>query len=84
MSPSPLNLIGTVSPFCLLAFSQALRDLRRGAALDVWIQDPHVIGDIRRLVIRSGHRIAAVHQEGDCYRIRVEKQDERRGSKEAK
>ncbi|MFH1139940.1 MAG: sulfurtransferase TusA family protein [Pseudomonadota bacterium] len=68
-----LNLIGIVSPFCLLEFKNALARFRRGQLLEVHVQDPEVVEDLIRLVERSDDRLVARKKVGDQYRILVKR-----------
>ena len=68
-----LNLIGVVSPFCLLEFKNALTRLKGGQLLEVLIQDPEVVHDLIRLVERSDDRLVERSRIGSQYRIIVER-----------
>ena len=56
-STAQLNLIGVVSPFCLLAFKGALVEIEPGQVLEVLVEDPEVADDLARLVDRSEDRL---------------------------
>ncbi|MFZ7128075.1 MAG: sulfurtransferase TusA family protein [Desulfobacterales bacterium] len=68
-----LDLIGWVSPICLLKFQQAMELLECDCRLEVSIQDPDVLADIRRLIAHAGHQIDAVHHDPDRIRVVVQK-----------
>ena len=68
-----LNLIGVVSPFCLLEFKAALAGFRPGQALEVSVQDPEVVDDLIRLVNRSEDRLLELKRVGKTFRLTVER-----------
>lgn len=70
---SRLNLIGVVSPFCLLEFKAALSRMRPYQVLEVLIQDPEVMEDLIRLVSRSPDRIVCKELFGEAFRLRIER-----------
>ena len=78
-----IDLIGWISPLCLLKFQQAMEGLECNARLEVSIQDPDVLDDIRRLATHAGHRIDAVHHEPDRFRVIVCKRAKSTASKES-
>ena len=86
MAANPqLDLIGVVSPFCLLQFKTAMARVRPFQVLDVLIEDPAVVTDLVRLVNRSEDRLLASERIGDHYRIRVQRAGSRQplGKEEA-
>jgi len=68
---SRLNLIGVVSPFCLLEFKHAVARVRHGEMLEVLIQDPDVADDLVRLVHRSDDHLVDHKRDGHNFRILV-------------
>ncbi len=68
---STLNLIGVVSPFCLMEFKSALVLVGEGQMLEVLIQDPSVVEDLVRLVEHSNDRLVELKKEGNCYHLVV-------------
>lgn len=74
-----LNLVGMVSPFCLLAFKAAMARLNPQQVLEVRVRDPEVMADLVRLVHHSPDRLINREEEGDCFCIRVER-GEREGA----
>lgn len=68
-----LNMIGMVSPFCLLAFKAALARLKPRQVLEVCVRDPDVMADLVRLLHHSTDRLLEQVRVGDHYRIRVER-----------
>ena len=68
-----LNMIGMVSPFCLLAFKAALGRLKPRQVLEVCVRDPDVMADLVRLLHHSPDRLLEQVRVGDHYRIRVER-----------
>jgi len=68
-----LNMIGMVSPFCLLAFKAALARLKPRQVLEVCVRDPDVVADLVRLLHHSTDLLLEQVRVGDHYRIRVER-----------
>ena len=68
-----LNLIGVVSPFCLLEFKNAMARLSGGQLLEIIIQDPDVAMDLTLLVERSDDRLVECLKIGARFRILVER-----------
>jgi len=70
---SKLNLIGIVSPFCLLEFKHALARVGHGQMLEVLIQDPDVADDLVRLVDRSDDRLVERKRIDHKFQILVQR-----------
>ena len=68
-----LNLIGVISPFCLLEFKSALARIRPMQILEVLIQDPEVAEDLVRIVDRSEDLLIAREAVGDHFCLRVQR-----------
>jgi TusA-related sulfurtransferase len=68
-----LNLIGVVSPFCLLEFKAALSRLRPGQILEILIRDPEVMRDLVRLVDHSPDRLLGSEKIGKTFRLVVKR-----------
>ncbi len=72
-SKSELNLVGIAWPVCLLKFKCALNDLCSCDVLEVIARDPDVVENIIMIVDRSGDTLINQYEEGDIYRLSVEK-----------
>jgi tRNA 2-thiouridine synthesizing protein A len=70
---STLDLIGVVSPICLLKCKSALSRLNPGEVLDVLVQDEEVVESISMILKQSQDRMEAFSKEGECYRISIRK-----------
>lgn len=73
-----LNLIGVVSPFCILEFKSAVARLRPRQVLAVMVKDPGVAADLIRIVEHSPDRLVSRKKTGGHYLIRVERQGARK------
>jgi len=70
---SILDLIGVVSPICLLKCKSALARLNPGEVLDVLVQDAEVVESLSMILKQSQDRMEAFFREGECYRISIRK-----------
>jgi tRNA 2-thiouridine synthesizing protein A len=70
---SPLDLIGVVSPICLLKCKSALTRLNPGEVLEVVVQDEEVIESLSMILKQSQDHLEAFSKEGDCFRISIRK-----------
>ena len=68
-----LNLIGVISPFCLLEFKSALARIQPRQIMEVLIQDPEVAEDLVRIVERSEDLLIARKTVGDHFCLRVQR-----------
>jgi TusA-related sulfurtransferase len=68
---STLDLVGVVSPICLLKCKSALSQLNPGDVLDVLVQDEEVVESISMILKQSQDRVEAFSKEGECYRISI-------------
>ncbi len=74
-----LNLIGVVSPFCILEFKSALARIRPLQVLEVMVRDPDVAADLIRIVKHSPDRLVSRKKTRGHYLIRVERKGARKG-----
>lgn len=58
---------------CLLKFKNALNDLGAYDVLDVFTRDPDVVDNITMIVDRSEDRLITQHEEGEVYRLSIQK-----------
>jgi len=68
-----LNLIGVISPFCLLEFKNALARIQPRQIMEVLIQDPEVAEDLVRIVERSEDLLISRKTVGDHFSFRVQR-----------
>ncbi len=72
-SKSEIDLLGVVSPVCLLKCKNALDCLDPGHVLEVLVQDPEVVEDLIKIVERSQYQLLKLETEKDYYRIHIRK-----------
>jgi len=70
---SEVDLCGITWPVCLLKFKNALNDLGAYDVLDVFTRDPDVVDNITMIVDRSEDRLITQHEEGEVYRLSIQK-----------
>jgi len=68
-----LDLIGVISPVCLLKCTSELAKMGAGDLLEVLLQDPGVVEALIKIVERSKDHVIKSEREGDHYRICVKK-----------
>ena len=73
ISNAELNLTGLLPPICLLHCKKQLNEMAPGEIVCVCLQDMEVLDDLALIVERSRDRIVKQHQEGDLYRIYIQK-----------
>jgi TusA-related sulfurtransferase len=70
---SLLDLMGVVSPICLLKCKSALSRLNPGEVLDVLVQDEEVVESLSMILKQSQDRMEGYSKEGECFRISIRK-----------
>jgi len=70
---STLDLIGVVSPICLLKCKSALARLDPGEVLEVLMQDQEVVESLSMILKQSEDRMEAFSKEGECFRLSIRK-----------
>ena len=70
---STLDLIGVVSPICLLKCKSALARLDPGEVLEVLVQDQEVVESLSMILKQSEDRMEAFSKEGECFRLSIRK-----------
>lgn len=70
---STLDLIGVISPICLLKCKSALSRLNPGEVLDVLVQDEEVVESLSMILKQSQDRMESFYKEGECFRISIRK-----------
>lgn len=68
-----LDLIGVVSPICLLKCKSALSRLNPGEVLDVMVQDEGVVESLSMILKQSNDNMESFAKEGECFRISIRK-----------
>ena len=71
---SELDLVGIAWPVCLLKFKNTLDELCSRQVLEVSSHDPDVIKNISMIVYHSEATMISQQQEGDLYRIFIQKE----------
>lgn len=70
---SKLDLLGIVTPICLLKSKEALTKMSPGEKLEIWVEDPEVIQSLSKILERSGDGVEGVSQDKGIYRFLVRK-----------
>jgi TusA-related sulfurtransferase len=73
MASSKLDLIGVVSPICLLKCKSALSRLSPGEVLEVVVQDGEVIESLSMILKESQDSLESFTKEGECFRLSIRK-----------
>lgn len=68
-----LDLIGVVSPVCLLKCKSELTRMNAGDVLEILLQDPEAVEELVKIIERSKDQVISKKPEEDHYRIRVRK-----------
>jgi len=72
-SKSELNLLGVMSPLCLLKCKSSLEEMKSGNFLEVLVQDPEVVEDLVKIIERSKDQIVKIETEDEYFRVQIEK-----------
>ncbi len=72
---SQLNLVGVVSPVCLLKCQSALNMLKPGDVLVAMVQDPEVVNNLQKIIERSANQVLKTEQRDEYFQLFI-----RRGS----
>lgn len=70
---SELNLLGVMSPLCLLKCKSFLDEMKSGNSLEVLVQDPEVVEDLLKIIERSKDQVIKVETEDEYFRVHIEK-----------
>lgn len=68
-----LDLVGVVSPLCLMKCKSCLQSMTSGEIVEVRIEDPDVVDELVVIIGRSKDLIIDRKREKDCHRIRIRK-----------
>jgi TusA-related sulfurtransferase len=70
-----MDLIGVVSPVCLLKCKSVLGEMNAGDMLDILLKDPEVVGELVKIIERSQDRVVQSQRDGDHYRVSIIKSE---------
>jgi TusA-related sulfurtransferase len=70
---STLDLIGDVSPICLLKCKSALSRLNPGEVLEVMVQDEEVVESLSMILKQSQDSLESFAREGEFFRLSIRK-----------
>ncbi len=73
VSRTKIDLIGNARPICLLKCKSTLNQMNTGDTLEVLLGDPGVVHELIAIINRSSDRVVQWVQEGDHFRIQIEK-----------
>ncbi|MBT4288565.1 MAG: hypothetical protein HOD92_14665 [Deltaproteobacteria bacterium] len=74
MSSKPvLNLVGVLSPFCLLKIKKMLMENASGESFQVLLQDFDVIDDLKNILDCSVDEIVEIQKKKNHYKITIRK-----------
>ena len=71
---SELDLVGIAWPMCLLKFKNTFDQLCSNHVLEVSSHDPDVIQNISMIACHSEATLVKQQQEGDLYRVFIQKE----------
>jgi TusA-related sulfurtransferase len=72
-SKNEINLIGVISPVCLLKCKSTLAGMNSGDMLEILLQDPEVVDELIKIVERSNDRVVSKQRDSDHYRVTIRK-----------
>ena len=72
-SESVVNLVGVLSPFCLMKTKKMLLELNPGEMVHILIQDSEVISDLKRIIDCSSDEIVKIQKKGNHFKISIKK-----------
>jgi len=70
---SRVNLIGVISPVCLLECKKAIKELKSGEQVIFLLDDTVVANDLITIIERSKDRIVDVDKKADHCQIAIQK-----------
>ena len=71
---SELDLVGVAWPVCLLKFKNRFDELCSCEVLEVLSHDPDVVKNILMIACRAEGTLIKQQQEGDLYRVFIQKE----------
>ncbi len=72
-SNSKLDLIGVISPLCLLKCKSVLAGMESGHVLEILLQDPDVVEELIKIINRSQDIVITIESERNHYRTYIKK-----------
>ncbi|KMY66599.1 hypothetical protein AAU61_15840 [Desulfocarbo indianensis] len=71
--PREMDLAQVGWPFCLLEVKCALNAMAAGQVLRVRVSDPHVLGEMSRLLAASPDRVLETSDQGSHFLLTIKK-----------
>lgn len=68
-----LNLVGILSPICLLKCKSVLAQMNCGDILEISLQDPDVVEELTKIIERSPDRLIKTGKKQEDYLIHIKK-----------
>jgi len=68
-----LNLVGVLSPFCLLKIKKSLSETTSGESIQVLLQDFDVIDDLKKILNCCSDEIIEIQKKRNHYKIFIRK-----------
>ena len=81
VATTELNMVGVLSPVCLLKCKDALRTMPPGQVVVVTLEDPEVVDALVTIIGRSADAIVRMDRQGDRYRVAIRKDGKFQGPK---
>lgn len=70
---SRIDLVGVLSPVCLLEYKKALKNMASGDRITIRLDDPTVLRDLITIIKRSDDEILKITEEAAFCEIAVRK-----------
>ncbi len=70
---SQINLIGVISPVCLLECKKAIKELKSGEQVIFLLDDTFVANDLITIIERSNDRVIEIEEKTDYCQIAIQK-----------
>jgi len=68
-----VNLVGVLSPICLLKINKLLLELRPGKIVHVLLRDTEIVDDLKKILKNSSDSIVGVDVEDDHLNVSIQK-----------
>jgi len=68
-----LDLLGVISPVCLLKCKSVLNGMSPGDMLEVLVEDPGVVEGLSAILKQSQDQVEGFLREGDHFRVSIRK-----------
>ncbi|MDM8544776.1 sulfurtransferase TusA family protein [Desulfococcaceae bacterium HSG9] len=66
---SQKNLVGVVSPICLLKCQSALDMLKQGDVMEVMVQDLEVVCNLQKIIVRFVNQVIKTERNDEYFQI---------------